>query len=114
MTTARGGLRMSAALRERMATAGELSAVARALCVLGLAAAGEDVAPYTDEARRSLAGISDPRIAQALGRLLFNTGSTPVEPVLNTPAELLEMPTRRSETPLAELLEDPFAVGVEV
>ena len=90
MSTVHTGMRMSTVLQTRITDAGEFSAVARALMLLGLAAAGDAMAAYRDEAREALAGVRDPRIADALGQLLF-AGSTPVEPVLNRDADSWEV-----------------------
>lgn len=114
--TAAAGLRLSVALRSRLERAGEISATTRALLILGLAASGEDIGPYQDEARRALAGVFDPGIAQALGRLLY-AGSTGVEPMFNTrstPVEPLAAVTPAAP-PAIDLADDPFAgIGIDV
>lgn len=102
------GLRLSKPLRQRVDQAGDVSPVARALLILGLAASGVDISQFLDEASTALSGIQDPQIKAALRRVLFNTGSTAVEhtrPTASEPAAVEEEST----------FEDPFGgIGIEV
>lgn len=104
--------RLSQRLRDRVQGAGELSSAARALLILGLVAAGEPIDRYRDEAQQALAGVADPAIAAALGRLLYDPGMTPVQPGLDHTTEPVD--STPPEAAPAEELGDPFAVGFEV
>lgn len=105
--------RLSAALARRVRAIGPDSAAARALILLGLYQAGEDLSPYLDEGAALLPLLAEAAIRAALRRALFNTGSTQVQPVLNTPGAAPIPPA--DDSILADLLDDPLSgVGIEV
>jgi hypothetical protein len=94
--------------------AGPDSAAARALILLGLHALGEDLAPYLAEGAALLPALREPSTRDALRAVLFNIGSTNVEPMLNTAPEPFSGAPAR-ETLLDDLFDDPLGgVGIEV
>lgn len=109
---ARLGLRLSAELRTLVEAAGEPSAAARALLLLGAHAAGYDLRPLAGDVRLVLRDRSlDNGLRNELQRVLntFNTFNTGPAPEL-----LLDQLLREPPAPL-EMVDDPLAgVGFEV
>ena len=88
---------------------GDRATTLKALAVLGALQLGLPGAER--EARRLLAGEPGPRAAEALAATWQPHGS---HMAASAEMPVPEPPAHHTETLLAELLEDPFAVGVEV
>lgn len=101
------GFRASPQLQAAITAVGETSAAARALIILGLVAAGADVAQLQDEAAAALPDLTDPGVREALRSVVFNTRSTPVTHA-PPPLRLIERVEPAPTTP------DLWAIGVEV
>lgn len=113
------GLRLSRELRKHIEGAGDVSAVARALLILGLHATGEDITAYVGDASAALTRL-DPTgsIAGALKTALFNNRSTIVQQMLNSdqvPAVMAVVPHSNNDNSHVDIVGDPFgSIGIEV
>lgn len=112
---ARLGLRVSAALRALVEQAGEPSAAARALLLLGAHAAGYDLRPLAGDVALALRdGALDDRLCNGLQRVFNAMLNTPLNTAFVEPDVLLDELLREAPAPL-ETVDDPLAgVGFEV